>query len=107
MENFKKEVISYLTKTANHTFQKDVNGVKSYFKVFVTEEGKVKYMECSTSGQYRIYNIDIDYYVKVYQGNAKCVISNILFLNKKMKAIKQNKYVTAEIEEIIKNWLFE
>jgi hypothetical protein len=47
--------------------------------------------------------IDIDYYITYYGNNSKCVISNNLFLNKKMKCVKNNKYVIDEINEIIKN----
>ena len=32
----------------------------------------------------------------------KCVISNILFLDKKMKSVRNNKFVQLKIEEVLK-----
>ena len=45
----------------------------------------------------------LEHYLKYYGNNSKCVISNILFLNKKMKSVKNNKFVQSKIEEVLKN----
>ena len=45
--------------------------------------------------------IDIDWYVRVYKENAKCVISHVLFLNKDLKCIRNTKYVKSEIDQIL------
>jgi hypothetical protein len=69
----------------------------TYFKVF-NEGEKWFYIEDD-----KIKNLDIDYYIKYYGNNAKCVISHKLFLDKKMKCIRNNKFIKSNIDEIIKN----
>ena len=113
-EQNKQEVINYLTKTSIHTFLKpkatfkwgDMNNPGyyeydyengTYFKVF-NEGEKWFYIEDG-----KIKNLDIDHYLKQYDSNAKCVISNSLFLNKKMKSVRNNKFVQSKIEEVLKN----
>ena len=51
----------------------------------------------------KIKNLDIEHYLKYYGGNAKCVISHKLFLNNKMRSIRNNKFVQSKIEEVLKN----
>lgn len=111
-EQIRQEVLNYLSKTANHTFQKpkatfkygDVNTPGhyeydyenvTYFKIikkdedfFILEDNKLR-------------KIDIDNYIKWNKKNAKCVIKHSLFLNKGMRGIRNNKYVKAKIEEIL------
>lgn len=111
-EQIRQEVINYLNKTSNHTFQKPKAKFKygnaekpgyyeydyenvTYFKIikkddnfFILEDNKLR-------------KIDIDYYLNYYQGNAKCVLKHSLFLDKGMKSIRNNKYVKAQIEEIL------
>ena len=48
-------------------------------------------------------NLDIEHYLKYYGGNAKCVISHKLFLNNKMRSVRNNKFVQSKIEEVLKN----
>lgn len=67
----------------------------TYFKIFkkendyyILEDGKIT-------------KIDIDYYIKYWNNNSMCVISNHLFLNKKMKSIKQNLKNLDEIKILI------
>jgi hypothetical protein len=92
--NYKKQVMTYLTKTAGHTFQKKD---ESYFKVSIDGE-TVKVLEGN-----KLIKLDIDQYVKWYGENARNVVSHRLFLNKEMKSVKQTKYVKDEISEILKN----
>jgi hypothetical protein len=66
----------------------------TYFKVIKKDE-EFYYLEGGN-----LKKIDIDNYIKYYGNNAKCVISNILFLNKKMKSVK-NKYHLSEIEKLL------
>ena len=45
-----------------------------------------------------------DYWIADGSGNnAKCVISNNLFLDKKMKSVKGNKYHLEQIKEILES----
>ena len=114
VEQNKQEVINYLTKTSKHVFLKPKATFKwgdsnnpgyyeydfengTYFKVF-NEGEKWFYIEDS-----QIKKLDIDHYLKYYGSNSKCVIGNILFLNKKMKSVKNNKFVQSKIEEVLKN----
>ena len=108
-KNIKTEIVSYLTKTSKHTFIKpkskwitkdgkvqleyDFNDF-TYFKVFVDGEN-FTYLENS-----KIYKLDIDYYIKYWSNNAKDVISKSLFWDKKMKSVRQNKFVNSEIEKL-------
>ena len=101
-EQIKQQVIDYLTKTSKHTFVKQNKNTEelSYFKVIkddeafkVLEDGKVKSLETGF--------FSIDNYVKIYGENAKNVFKNQLFLNKKMKSVKNNKFVKSEIDLII------
>jgi len=114
VEQNKQEVINYLTKTSIHTFLKPKATFKwgdstkpgyyeydyensTYFKVF-NEGEKWVYIEDG-----KIKNLDIDHYIKYYGNSAKCVISHKLFLDKKMKSIRNNKFVQSSIDEIVKN----
>jgi hypothetical protein len=118
-EQIKQEIVSYLTKTAGHTFIRPKTTFKwdkenshyeydydqfTYFKVFKIEEDFF-YLE-SNNGQntptsYKLYKIDVDSKIRYYEGNAKCVINHNLFLGKKMKSVKSNKYHIGEIEKIL------
>jgi hypothetical protein len=120
-EQIKGEIVNYLTKTSIHIFVKPKTIYKygkeghyceydyencTYFKVFKKDEDF--YVLENSNGQntpvtYKMKKIDIDYYINYYGNNSKCVISNNLFLNKKMKSVKNNKYVMSEIDEITKN----
>ena len=114
VEQNKQEVINYLTKTSIHTFLKpkatfkwgDMNKPghyeydyedSTYFKVF-NEGEKWFYIEDG-----KIKNLDIEHYLKYYDSNAKCVISNFLFLNKKMKSVRNNKFIQSKINDVLKN----
>ena len=113
-EQIKQEIVNYLTKTAEHTFIKPKATFKwdkeksyyeydynefTYFKVLV-KDGEFFHLEKNGVGNYRMSKIDIDYYIKYYGNNTKCVISNNLFLGKKMKSVKSNKYHLGEIDKI-------
>ena len=108
-QNIKTEIVSYLTKTAKHTFIKpkskwvNKDGKISveydytdftYFKVFVDGEN-FTYLENG-----KINKLEIDYYIKYWGNNAKDVISKSLFWDKKMKSVKQNKFVNSEIDKL-------
>ena len=116
LEQNKQEVINYLTKTSIHTFLKPKATFKwgdynnpgyyeydfengTYFKVF-SQDDKWFYIEDD-----KIKNLDIDHYLKYYGGNAKCVISHILFLNKNMKSVRNNKFVQSKIDDVLKSKL--
>lgn len=110
-EQIRKDVMDYLEKTSIHTFLKPKATFKygdqnkhgyyeydyekgTYFKVF--KEGEEWFYIQNES----INRIDVEWYLQYYKNNAKCVISNQLFLNKQMKSIKNTKFVRSKIEEV-------
>ena len=116
-EQIKQEMVSYLTKTSTHTFIKPSAKFKfgnsetpgyyeydynefSYFKVMV-KDGEFYYLEKRDRNDYKLYPINIDNSITYYGNNAKCVISHNLFLGKKMKSVKSNRYHLGEIDKII------
>ena len=109
-EQIKQEIVNYLTKTSIHTFIKPKATFKwkqegshyeydynefTYFKVIKIDED-FYYIENS-----KLHKIDIDHYINYWSNNAKCVLSNSLFLDKKMKSVKSNKYHLEEISKIL------
>ena len=119
VEQFKQEIVNYLTKTSQHTFIKPKSTFNwgqegshyeydysefTYFKVIKIGE-HFFYLENSngqnTPKTYKLYKIDIDSKIEYWGNNTKCVISNLLFLDKKMKSVKSNKWHLGEIESII------
>lgn len=93
-EQNKQEVLDYLKKTSRHVFEKEnASGEKTYLKVFfdgddvkLLEDGKIK-------------TLNVDGYV-AFSSNAKCVIKHVLFLNKKIKAVRQTRYVKDQIQDM-------
>lgn len=113
-EQIKQEIVNYLTKTSSHTFIKPKATFKwgsystpgyyeydyndfTYFKVIQKEDG----FYCLEGN--RLHKIDVDSKIKYYGNNAKCVIIHTLFLNKKMKSVKSNKYHLGEIDKILES----
>ena len=114
-EQIKQEIVNYLTKTSIHTFIKPKVTFKwkqegshyeydynefTYFKV-IKIENEFYYLESSKSN--KLNKIDIDNYIKYWGNNAKCVLSNSLFLDKKMKSVKSNKYHLEQIKQILES----
>jgi len=111
-EQIKQEIVNYLTKTSQHTFVKPKATYKwsqtgsqyeydyedfTYFKVIKNED------EFFRLENNKLTKIDIDNYIKYYGNNAKCVLSQNLFLDKKMKSVKSNKYHLEEIKNILES----
>lgn len=117
-EQIKQEIVKYLTKTSQHTFIKpkvtfkwktegscyeyDYNDF-TYFKVIKIEEDFYYLEKQNGTSNYKLSKIDIDYYIKYWGNNAKCVISNNLFLDKKMKSVKNNKYHLEQIKLVLES----
>ena len=116
-EQIKQEIVSYLTKTSEHTFIKPSAKFKfgnsetpgyyeydyndfTYFKMMV-KDGEFFYLEKRDRGDYKLYRINIDTHVSYHDNNSKCVLNHGRFLNKKMKSVKSNKYHLGEIDKII------
>jgi hypothetical protein len=114
-EQIKQEIVNYLTKTSGHTFIKPKattewikEGVYceydysdfTYFKMLV-KDGEFYYLEKRDRNDYKLYPINIDNSITYYGNNSKCVITHNLFLDKKMKSVKSNKYHLGEIDKII------
>jgi hypothetical protein len=119
-EQIKQEIVNYLTKTSQHTFVKPKATFKwgdsktpgyyeydynefTYFKVIKIEEDFYYLEKQNSNSKYKLSKIDIDIYIKYYGNNTKCVISNNLFLDKKMKSVKSNKYHLEEIKNILES----
>jgi len=101
-EQIKEEVVNYLTKTSMHTFIKP----KATFK-WGTEstpghyeydfENATEFKVIKNGDQFTIVDgdstklINVDNYVSYNGVNAKNVIKNHLFLDKKMKSVKRKK----------------
>ena len=121
VEQIKQEIVNYLTKTSIHTFVKPKANYKwsqtgsqyeydytefTYFKVIKVEDEFFKLENSNgqnTPTTYKLTKIEIDHYIKYYGNNAKCVLSNNLFLDKKMKSVKSNKYHLGEIKNILES----
>lgn len=120
-EQIKQEIVNYLTKTSVHTFIKPKATFKwsreesyyeydyndfTYFKVIKVGEEFFQ-LEKSSRGSfvnsYKLNKIDIDHYIKYWGNNAKRGVRDNLFLNKKMKSVKSNKYHLSEIDKIIES----
>jgi hypothetical protein len=108
-EQITNEVINYLNKTSNHVFLKPKSSYDwnkkeynydyengTHFKVLKNEDG----YHILEDGKIRKF--DYEYYIKYYGTNTKNVIKHILFLDKKMKGVKNTKYVQSKIEEVLK-----
>ncbi len=90
-EQIKTEVLNYLEQTSKHLFVKK-NG--ELYKVFVEGNNIIVLNGDKTT----IY--DIDQYISWYEGNAKCVIKHILFLNKELKSTKNFKTMKEKVSTI-------
>lgn len=91
----KQEVINYLTKTSQHTFSYEDGKL---FKV--VKDGDLFYLVNENSVQ-RVKLIDIDNLLVYYEDNSKCVMKHSLFLNRKVKSIKTNKYTKETINSFL------
>ncbi len=91
----KQEVINYLTKTSQHTFSYEDGKL---FKV--VKDGDSFYLINESSIQ-KVRPIAVDTTISKYGSNAKCVIKHSLFLNRKVKSIKTNKYTKEAINNIL------
>ena len=110
LEQIQSETINYLNKTLGHTFIKpkstfnwkeskyeyDYNDF-TYFKLIKIENG-FYILENN-----KLSKLDVEHYFKYYGRNAKCVIKHRLFLDKKMKSIKYNKFVQEQIDQILES----
>lgn len=81
-EQIKSEVITYLNKTSIHLFTKE-NG--EFFKVLIEGDNFI------IINGLKVNTYNINYYVSSYGANAKNVIKHLLFLDRKVKSIKNYK----------------
>ena len=68
----------------------------TYFKVIKESDNVYKILEDG-----KIRDLNYEYYIKNYNENSKCVIKNMLFIDKKMKSVKTTKLVD-EVINVIK-----
>lgn len=88
IEQTKQDVINYLTKTSQHTF---VDNKENIFKI--VKIGNDFYDLRSDK------KIDYEWYIRIYELNAKHVLKHSLFLDKKYKSIKTYKIIREEVEK--------
>jgi len=114
LEQIQSETINYLNKTLGHTFIKPKSTFKwgtattpshyeydyenfTYFKLIKIEN------EFHILEDNKLKKLDIENTFKYYAKNSKCVIKHRLFLDKKMKSIKHNKFVQEQIDQILES----
>ncbi len=93
-EQIKQEIVNYLTKTSHHTFSYDDGKL---FKVIKDED---KFFIVDENSHQKFKEL-FDFYINNYGNNAKCVLKHSLFLGRKVKSIKTNKYTKEVINELI------
>ena len=98
MEKFENQVFEYLKKVSNHLYK---NENDRWMKLIIEDE-KVKVLKYKGSEKYQLVELNWKDTTKWYKGNAKCVISNRLFLGQKYRSVRQNKWSNSEIENILK-----
>lgn len=90
-EQIKKEVVIYLEKTSNHLFIKE-NG--DFYKVILSGDNFI-----IINGD-KVSTYNIDEYIKWNGVNTKCMVKHLLFLNKKLKSIKNFKTMKEKSSKI-------
>jgi len=90
-EQIKSEVVSYLNKTSKHLFVKE-NG--EFYNVIVEGDNFI----LINGDKVTVYNVND--YVTWYGVNAKNAIKHILFLNRKLKSIKNFKVMKDKVSSI-------
>lgn len=125
-EQIKQEIINYLDKTSKHTFIKpnatfkygnpETPGYFEYdyedFTTFKVSKGSINPDIYYVSEDGKTREIDVNYFVKYYGVNAKNVIKQSLFLNKKMLSVKikmlkskEDDPATNDEKTSFKNWI--
>ena len=114
LEQIQNETMNYLNKTLVHTFIKPKATFKwgnetvpgrneydyndfTYFKL-IKIENDFYILENN-----KLSKLDLEWYFKHYGKNAKCVIKHRLFLDKKVKSIKNTKFTKEQIDQILKS----
>lgn len=94
-EQIKQDIVKYLTKASLHTFAYEDNNLFKVIKVednfFILDQGSI----------IKIKLIDIDKHISYYASNSKQSMKHILFRSKKLKSIKNNKYVRENIDSSV------
>lgn len=110
LEQIQNDTMNYLNKTAVHTFIKPKSTFNwkeskyeydyddfTYFKL-IKIENDFYILENN-----KLSKLDVDHYFKYYGKNAKCVIKHRLFLDKKVKSVKNTKFTREQIEQILES----
>lgn len=99
-EQLRTDVVNYLTKVSKHVYIKpNVNDEDfTYFKVIKDDNFKILKFN-HIKKEYFIHNLDIEFFIKNWS-DPKTVISDTLFANKKMIAIKNNSKFRKLLSEI-------
>jgi hypothetical protein len=110
LEQIQSETINYLSKTLGHTFIKPkstFNWKESKYEYDYNDSTYFKLIKIENDfyilENNKLSKLDIEHYFKYYGKNAKCVIKHRLFLDKKMKSIKYNKFVQEQIDQILQS----
>ncbi len=111
-ETNKTKIEDYLQKTSLHTFK--IKG-DDYLKVvpIITKDNIKTYIIVKILPHSNVPNIDvssIESIIKYYDDNAKNVIKNNIFLNKKSQSIKKRRDINSvceKIQDIAKNMFLD
>lgn len=93
-EQIKTEVVNYLTKVSKHLYE--YNGL--YYKIMLDESNN-----CVIIHGDSLRKINIDNLISYHAQYTKVVLKHMLFLNKKVKAIKIHKAANEQIKKVIEN----
>lgn len=94
-EQIRQEVINYLTKTSNHTFNYEDGKL---FKIVYKDD---KFYILDEKSLYNMKELNLDSTISYYGSNAKNVIKHQLFLNKNLKSVRNTKFIKDSIKSIV------
>lgn len=93
-EQIKQEIVNYLTKTSFHAFKSESGEL---FKV-VNIDGK--FYTINDGSINKVREINIDNYIDNFGNNAKCILKNYLFLNRKLHSVKNTRLLREYVNTI-------
>ena len=96
-EQIKSEVVNYIEKTSKHLFVKE-NG--DFQKAIIINNNIIIFSikKDLSDGKFDIYQLDDQ--IKYYTNNTKCVLKHRIFLNKKLKSIRNFKTINDKLSKI-------
>jgi len=100
-DQIKQELINYLVKTSKHTFSYEDGKLFKVVNIDESDSAVSGFKIVDESSFIKTSPINIGNYISNYGSNAKCVLKHNLFLNRKLKSIKTNRYTKERIDSIL------